>query len=125
MEHTFPDYQRACYYARTLKQYNCTFYHGDANVLHYETLCAGKMDLIYIDGRKSDYLAYLHCTANIVAPHTTIIFDDVIKYAHKTPLLYDYLAEKQIKYELVKLDDDDGIMIIENAGLQIGLYDGR
>jgi predicted O-methyltransferase YrrM len=77
------------------------------------------MDLIYIDARKSDYLQYFHRVIDIVAPHTTIIFDDIIKYAHKTSLLYEYLAEKQIQYTLHQLDEDDGIMIIENAGLQL------
>lgn len=82
------------------------------------------MDMIYIDGKKSDYLNFLLRVADIVAPHTTIIIDDVVKYAHKTPLLYEYLAEKQIKYELFHLDEDDGVMVIENAGLQKRLYDG-
>ena len=79
------------------------------------------MDLIYIDARKSDYLQYFHRVIDIVAPHTTIIFDDIIKYAHKTSSLYEYFAEKQIQYTIHQLDEDDGIMVIENAGLQMGM----
>lgn len=77
------------------------------------------MDLIYIDAKKSDYLAYFKRVTNIVAPHTTIIFDDVIKFAHKTSSLYEYFDENQIEYTVHKLDDDDGIMILENVGLQL------
>ena len=77
------------------------------------------MDLLYIDGRKRDYLTYLQCIIDIVAPDGTIIFDDVIKFAHKTSSLYEYLTEKQIQYSIHQLDDDDGIMVIENAGAQL------
>ena len=77
------------------------------------------MDLIYIDGRKRDYLTYLQRVIDIVASDGTIIFDDVIKFAHKTTSLYEFLAEKQIQYKIHQLDEDDGIMVIENAGKQL------
>jgi predicted O-methyltransferase YrrM len=77
------------------------------------------MNLIYIDGRKRDYLSYLLGVINIVAPNATIIFDDVIKFAHKTSSLYEFLAEKQIDYKIHQLDEDDGILVIENAGSQL------
>jgi predicted O-methyltransferase YrrM len=78
------------------------------------------MNLIYIDAMKRDYLTYLLNSINIVASDGTIIFDDIIKFAHKTISLYEYLAEKQIKYTIHQLDEDDGIMVIENAGIQFG-----
>lgn len=77
------------------------------------------MNMIYIDGRKRDYLTYLLGVIDIVAPDATIIFDDIIKFAHKTSSLYEFLAEKQIDYTIHQLDEDDGIMVIENAGLQL------
>jgi predicted O-methyltransferase YrrM len=77
------------------------------------------MNLIYIDGRKRDYLTYLLNSIDIVASNGTIIFDDIIKFAHKTISLYEYLAEKQIDYKIHQLDEDDGIMVIENAGKQL------
>lgn len=77
------------------------------------------MDLVYIDGRKSDYLHYLERIVPILAPYTTIIFDDVIKFAHKTTLLYEFLEKKQIKHTIHQLDPDDGILVIQNAGEQL------
>lgn len=73
---------------------------------------------MYIDGRKRDYLTYFQRIIDIVTPDATVIFDDVIKFAHKTVSLYEFLDEKQIQYEIFKLDPDDGIMVIENAGEQ-------
>ncbi len=119
VEYSFPDYQRACYHALIHKQYNITFYYGDGNTIDYAKLSWKKMDMIYIDGRKRDYLTYFQRVIDIVTPNATIIFDDVIKFAHKTSSLYEYLAEKQIQYSIHQLDEDDGIMVIENVGSQM------
>lgn len=118
IEYSFPDYQRALQHAQHLKQYNITFYYGDGNTIDYAKLCWKKMNLVYIDGRKRDYLTYLLNSINIVASDGTIIFDDIIKFAHKTTSLYEFLSEKQIQYKIHQLDEDDGIMVIENAGSQ-------
>ena len=123
IEHSFPDYQRACHNAWALKTYNTTFYHSDANTVEYEKLSSQKMDLVYIDGRKSDYLHYLERIVPILTPYTTIIFDDVIKFAHKTTLLYEFLEKKQIKHTIHQLDPDDGILVIANAGEQLANID--
>ncbi len=119
IEHSFPNYQLACHNARLHKLYNITFYHSNAGEVDYQKLCGQKMDFIYIDAKKSDYLAYFKRVINIVAPHTTIIFDDVIKFAHKTSSLYEYFDKNQIKYTVHQLDEDDGIMVLENVGLQL------
>lgn len=119
IEHSFPDYQRACHNAWALRTYNITFYHSDASIVQYEKLCSQKMDLVYIDGRKRDYVQYLERVMPIIAPHTTIIFDDVIKFAHKTTSLYEFLEKKQINHEIHQLDPDDGILVIKNAGSQL------
>lgn len=49
---------------------------------------------------------------NIISDKTVIIIDDVIKYHHKLISLYGYLDKKQINYQIIKLDADDGIMVI-------------
>lgn len=119
IEYSFPDYHRALQHARRYKQYNITFNYGDGTMIDYTKLCWKKMNMIYIDGRKRDYLTYLLGVIDIVAPDATIIFDDIIKFAHKTISLYEFLAEKQIDYTIHQLDEDDGIMVIENAGIQL------
>ncbi|MEI7477478.1 MAG: hypothetical protein WCJ81_02935 [bacterium] len=77
------------------------------------------MDLVYIDGRKRDYVTYFQRVIDIVGTDTTVIFDDVIKFSHKTSSLYEFLDEKQIHYSVHQLDEDDGIMVIEKAGSRI------
>lgn len=119
IEYSFPDYHRALHNWRRYKQYNITFYYGDGTVIDYRKLCWKKMNLVYIDGRKRDYLTYLLGAIDIVAPNASIVFDDVIKFAHKTTSLYEFLAKKQIQYTVYQLDDDDGILVIENAGRQL------
>lgn len=75
--------------------------------------------MILVDGRKNQYKDYLLKVSDIVAPNGVIIIDDAIKFAHKTTPLYEYLSELQIDYQLLKIDEDDGIIVIENAGLQL------
>jgi hypothetical protein len=48
----------------------------------------------------------------ITSPHTVIVIDDVIKYHNKLIWLYWYLEKKQMKYKILKLELDDGVMII-------------
>jgi hypothetical protein len=46
-------------------------------------------------------------------PNAIIIIDDVIKFRFKMESLYEYLNTENIKYEVIQIDDDDGIMIIK------------
>lgn len=71
-----------------------------------------KVDFIFIDGQKSQYGEYMEIAEKILSPDTLIIIDDVIKYHNKLSSLYEYLEKKQIKYKILQLDPDDGIMII-------------
>lgn len=75
--------------------------------------------MILIDGRKNQYKEYLLKVSDFVADDGIVVIDDAIKFAHKTSSLYDFLSEKQIKYELLHIDEDDGIIIIDNAGIQL------
>lgn len=41
------------------------------------------------------------------------MIDDVIKFRHKMENLYEYLGENNIVYEILQIDEDDGIMMIQ------------
>jgi predicted O-methyltransferase YrrM len=75
--------------------------------------------MVFIDGRKNQYKEYILKVSDFVAPDAVIVIDDAIKFAHKTSSLYDFLLENQIEYDLHKLDEDDGIIVIYNAGKQL------
>lgn len=40
IEYSLPDYQRACENAQVYNQNNVTFYHADANIFDYNTVCS-------------------------------------------------------------------------------------
>lgn len=40
IEYSLPDYQRACENAQTYNQNNITFYHGDATIYDYSSICS-------------------------------------------------------------------------------------
>ncbi len=71
-----------------------------------------KFDFVMIDAKKSDYHKFLIKIRPFVIDGGVIICDDVVKYADKMPELYDYLADNHIYYEIVWLDQDDGIIKI-------------
>lgn len=75
--------------------------------------------MILVDGRKNQYKDYILKVSDFVADDGVIVIDDAIKFAHKTTTLYDFLSENQIEYELHKLDEDDGIIVIYQAGKQL------
>jgi predicted O-methyltransferase YrrM len=41
-----------------------------------------------------------------------IIIDDVLKFSDKMPTLWTYLEENKIKYNILPIDPDDGILMM-------------
>lgn len=71
------------------------------------------VDFAFIDANKSEYDIYLQKILPLMAPHGTILLDDVIKFSTKMEKLYGFLEKMQIKYSKLQLDEDDGVIIIE------------
>ena len=70
-------------------------------------------DFIFIDGMKRRTVDFLELTYHKLTSWWTIVIDDVIKFKGKMVWLYEYLAENKIKYEILQIDSDDGILIIK------------
>ena len=70
-------------------------------------------DFIFIDGLKKASLSFLQLCLPKLAPWGTIVIDDVIKFRHKMKDLYEYLENSDLHYEVIQIDEDDGIMRIE------------
>lgn len=115
----YRDYLSAGYHFHTAHAYNVVSYHADFLDAELTKLGIEKIDMILVDGRKNQYKEYILKVSDFVAPDGVIIIDDAIKFAHKTTPLYDFLSENQIEYELHNLDEDDGIIVIYNAGRQL------
>lgn len=82
-----------------------------------------KADFVFIDGQKSQYAEYLEIIETLISDTTILVLDDVIKYHNKLSTLYRFLEKKQmevnsssiykqINYQIVKLEEDDWVMVI-------------
>lgn len=87
-------------------------YYGDAReIIPHLT---ESYDMIFIDGLKKASLDFFLLTQKKLNAWGMIIIDDVIKFRYKMEDLYSYLEEHKIPYRLEIIDEDDGIMILEN-----------
>jgi len=63
---------------------------------------------------KKEYLKYFKSIRHLLGDNCILIFDDVIKFDYKMKDLYEFLKKNQLNYEVIKLDKDDGVLIIFN-----------
>ncbi|EKE27442.1 MAG: O-methyltransferase family 3 [uncultured bacterium (gcode 4)] len=77
------------------------------------TLEDDSFDFIFIDGMKRRSKDFLELSWPKAKNGATIVIDDVIKFKEKMVGLYEYLEENGIKYDVLKIDADDGIMVIK------------
>ena len=115
----YRDYLSAWHMFHKAHAYNIVSYHTDFLEADLIKLGVQKIDMVLVDGRKNQYKDYILKVSDFVAPDGIIVIDDAIKFAHKTSSLYDFLSENQIQYETHHLDEDDGIIVIYNAGRQL------
>ena len=111
-EVSYPAYLESLQNARNAHCYNSITYPYDVRHAPIEKLMKAKVNFVFIDGQKSQYGEYMEIIEKIISPHTVIVIDDVIKYHNKLESLYGFLKEKQINYEILQLEPDDGVMII-------------
>lgn len=103
-------YTQAIYH--TSKTPNLTIYPFDHTHIDIEKLIIWPYDFVFIDGQKSQYDRYFMKIEPLLHTESVIVCDDVIKFQNKLSSLYGYLDKKQIFYQQIQLEDDDGIMII-------------
>ena len=88
-----------------------TSYFGDARDI--VPLLEDTYDFVFIDGLKKRSKVFLELVWNKVEKGGTIVIDDVIKFRYKMEDLYEYVEAENIDYEVIQIDQDDGIMIIQ------------
>ncbi|MDD3302509.1 MAG: class I SAM-dependent methyltransferase [Candidatus Gracilibacteria bacterium] len=71
-----------------------------------------KYDFVFIDGMKKRSKDFLQLVWDKIEDGGVIIIDDVIKFKEKMLSLYEYIEEKKISYNVIPIDEDDGVMMI-------------
>jgi len=82
-------------------------------------------DMIFIDGQKKRTLDFFRLSFPLLKTGGFFIIDDVIKFAEKMSSFYEFLEQQKIPNTILKIDADDGVMLIvkrsvilANAGIQ-------
>lgn len=70
-----------------------------------------KYDFIFIDGMKKRSLDFYLLCIKKAKKWAIIIIDDVIKFRHKMENMYTYFDENKIPYNIIPIDNDDGILM--------------
>lgn len=122
IEHSFPSFNQAkINLYRAKLESRVTQYLGRAQEIlspSPDSLESGlkhqKFDFIFIDGIKKSTAEFFELCAPFLSSNGVIVIDDVIKFKTKMQSFYDFLNQQnQWRYDIKKLDEDDGIMIIE------------
>ena len=94
---------------------NLVVYPFDFLKIDIKKLIPNTLDFVFVDWQKSQYANYLMNIFNILSTKSILVCDDVIKYKHKMSWLYEYLEKKQIIYKEIKMEEWDGVILIENS----------
>ena len=91
---------------------NITIYPRSPINTNLHKLVASPYDFVFIDGQKAQYDQYLMKIRPFLCKESLVICDDVIKFQNKLTPLYRYLEKMQIFYQILQIEQDDGIMLI-------------
>ena len=69
-------------------------------------------DFIFIDGMMRRSKDFLELSLPKLKEWWIIIIDDVIKFRKKMIWLWEYLEENKIEFNVLPIDEDDGVMMI-------------
>ncbi len=115
-EVAYPAYLEAQRNIHQAKCWNTTLYPFD--ITKSESIASvlpEKCDFVFIDAQKSQYGNYLEKIQGNLSSENIILLDDVVKYQTKLTSLYEFLAKKQINYQIFPSEEGDGVMMLENV----------
>ncbi|HCB51652.1 TPA: hypothetical protein DEP21_03700 [Patescibacteria group bacterium] len=111
-EVSYTAYLEALMHIKEVGLGNITLYPFDITTSDVRKFVPEKCDFFFIDGQKNQYGIYLEKIEDIKEEKSLIILDDVIKYSIKLDTLYGYLQKMQINYQILPMEEGDGIMVI-------------
>lgn len=75
-----------------------------------------KFDFVFIDAQKAHYHLFWDLIKTKLHSKSIVVVDDVIKFPQKTATFIKQInEEKNFDYQILPLDEDDGIMVITKA----------
>ncbi|MDD5197900.1 MAG: class I SAM-dependent methyltransferase [Candidatus Gracilibacteria bacterium] len=75
-------------------------------------LTEASFDMIFIDGQKKRTLDFFQLAYPLLRDGGFFIVDDVIKFSEKMSGFYEFLEQEKITHSILKIDEDDGVMLI-------------
>ncbi len=108
-----------------------SLYYADARELlsafqvgEFEVICSNpkskitqipkkQFDFIFIDGAFRMTREFFDLSFPLLSDGGLIILDDAIKYRSKMDGFHEYLESRNISYEIIQTDEDDGVMVID------------
>lgn len=116
IDYSLPSYEEA---VENIKQTGmddiATLIFGNA-LVELPKLPKESFDMIFIDGQKKRTIDFFQLSYPLLRDGGFFIIDDVIKFAEKMSSFYEFLREKQIAHSILKIDEDDGVMMIVKSG---------
>lgn len=88
-----------------------------ANAIEYIPMITDTtFDMLFIDGHKRRTIEFFRRAYPLLRDGGVVIIDDVIKFAHKMSNFYEFLEENNVDYSVLKIDEDDGVIMIVKIG---------
>lgn len=112
-EISFPSYKEAINNIYNFEIYNAKLYNIDFLKIPLNKIFNERVDFLFVDWRKKDYLKYLLKIYPFLAKWANIIFDDVIMFQNKMQDLYDFLKKHNINYQIQKTEFKDGLLYLK------------
>lgn len=113
LEISYPSYKTALSNINKSWLNNISLFNMDFNEFPLDKILVNKLDFVFIDAMKKQYLDYLRIILPFMSNNSVIIMDDVIKFKFRMNELYLFLEKNQINYSLNQIDEDDGVIMIQ------------
>lgn len=111
-EISFPSYKEWLSNIQSSGLHNINMYNFDFTKTPISKYIKNKVDFVFIDWMKRDYLIYYNIIRPFLKKWCIIIFDDVIKFEDRMKNLYGFFQKNQIFYQQFKIDADDWVILI-------------
>ena len=114
IDHSAPTYNEAKKNLSEIGLSNVVNFHfGKAEKIITDFPSDLKFDFVFVDGEKASYLDFWGVIKPMLSEKATVIFDDMIKFPHKTKPFEEAIKnEDGFNQLLLPIEEDDGILLL-------------